>query len=39
MMHLSGLIIALLLLGGGVWANVYVGSLSQDKGSWVSHSR
>jgi hypothetical protein len=33
------LIIALLLLGGGVWANVYVGSLSQDKGSWVSHSR
>jgi hypothetical protein len=39
MTHLLGLAIALLLLGGGVWANVYIGSLSQEKGAWVAHSR
>jgi hypothetical protein len=39
MTHLLGLAVALLLLGGGVWANVYVGSLSQEKGGWVAHSR
>jgi hypothetical protein len=38
MTHLLGLAIALLLLGGGVWVNFYVGSLSQEKGSWVAHS-
>jgi hypothetical protein len=38
MAHLFGIATALLLIGGGAWANVYVGSLSQDKGSWLSHS-
>jgi hypothetical protein len=31
--------IALLLFGSGVWANLSVGSLSQNTGAWVSHSR
>jgi hypothetical protein len=38
MAYLFGLTLALLLLGGGVWANIHAGSLSQEKGSWMSHS-
>jgi hypothetical protein len=38
MKQVLGLSIALLLLGSGVWANVGSGSLSQNKGAWVSHS-
>jgi hypothetical protein len=38
MKQMLGLSIALLLLGSGVWANVSGGSLSQNKGAWVSHA-
>jgi len=34
-----GVSVALLLFGSGVWANLSVGSLSQNTGAWVSHSR
>ena len=30
--------LALLLFGSGMWANVSGGSLSQNKGAWVSHA-
>jgi hypothetical protein len=33
-----GLSVALLLFGTGVWANVGGGSLSQNRGAWVSHA-
>jgi hypothetical protein len=33
-----GLSIALLLFGVGVWANLDGGSLSQNRGAWVSHA-
>ena len=33
-----GVGIALLLFGSGVWANVDSGSLSQNRGAWVSHA-
>jgi hypothetical protein len=37
--QLFGLSVAMLLLGSGVWANVGDGgSLSQNKGAWVSHA-
>ena len=36
--ELFGLSVAVLLLGSGVWANVGKGSLSQNKGAWVSHA-
>ena len=39
MKQVLGVSIALLLLGSGVWANLSVGSLSQNTGAWVSHSR
>jgi hypothetical protein len=39
MPQILGLSVALLLIGSGVWANIGGGSLSQDKGAWVSHSR
>jgi hypothetical protein len=39
MKQVLGVSIALLLLGSGVWANLSVGSLSQDTGAWISHSR
>ncbi|SHG40582.1 hypothetical protein SAMN05444169_2271 [Bradyrhizobium erythrophlei] len=39
MKQVLGVGIALLLLGSGVWANLGVGSLSQNTGAWVSHSR
>jgi hypothetical protein len=33
-----GLTVALMLVGGGVWANVCDGGvLSHTRGSWVSH--
>jgi hypothetical protein len=32
-----GLSLALLLFGSGIWANVNGGSLSQNKGAWVSY--
>jgi hypothetical protein len=32
------LTVALLLFGGGVWANVDGNSLSQSRGAWVSHA-
>jgi hypothetical protein len=35
--QLFGLSVAILLFGGGVWANVVDGSLYQNKGAWVSH--
>jgi hypothetical protein len=38
MKQVLGLSIALLLLGSGVWANVGSGSLSQNRGAWVSHA-
>jgi hypothetical protein len=34
-----GVSVAFLLFGSGVWANLGVGSLSQNTGAWVSHSR
>jgi hypothetical protein len=34
-----GIGICICLFGSGVWANVNGGSLSQNTGSWVSHSR
>jgi hypothetical protein len=39
MPQILGLSVALLLIGSGVWANIGGGSLSQDQGAWVSHSR
>jgi hypothetical protein len=36
--QLFGLSVAMLLFGSGVWANVTEGSLSQNKGAWVSHA-
>jgi hypothetical protein len=39
MLQILGFSVALLLFGSGVWANCGGGSLSQDKGAWVSHSR
>jgi hypothetical protein len=38
MSQILGLSLALLLFGGGIWANVSGGSLSQDRGAWVSHA-
>jgi hypothetical protein len=38
MTQMLGLSIALLLFGTGVWANVDSGSLSQNKGAWVSRA-
>jgi hypothetical protein len=37
-LQVLGLSVALLLLGSGVWANMGGGSLSQNKGAWVSHA-
>jgi hypothetical protein len=37
-LQVLGLSVALLLLGSGVWANIGGGSLSQNKGAWVSHA-
>jgi hypothetical protein len=37
-MELIGVSVAILLLGSGVWANVEEGSLSQNRGAWVSHA-
>jgi hypothetical protein len=37
--QLFGLSVAMLLLCGGVWANVVDGSLYQNKGAWVSHAK
>ena len=37
--QLFGLSVVMLLVGSGVWANVADGSLSQNKGAWVSHAR
>jgi hypothetical protein len=39
MKQVLGVSFALLLFGSGVWANLSVGSLSQNTGTWVSHSR
>lgn len=39
MLQILGLSAALLLFGSGVWAKFGGGSLSQDRGAWVSHSR
>jgi hypothetical protein len=36
--QILGLSLALLLFGSGMWANVSGGSLSQNKGAWVSHA-
>src|ERR1700722_4675566 len=36
--QILGLGLALLLFGSGIWANVSGGSLSQEKGAWVSHA-
>jgi hypothetical protein len=36
--QLFGLSVAMMLFGSGVWANVGGGSLSQNKGAWVSHA-
>jgi hypothetical protein len=36
--QLFGLSVGMLLFGSGVWANVADGSLSQNKGAWVSHA-
>jgi hypothetical protein len=33
-----GLSLATLLFGGGIWAAISGGSLSQNKDSWVSHA-
>lgn len=38
MTQIFGLTLALLLLGSGIWANVGGGSLSQNKGAWVSYA-
>ena len=38
MKQVLGVSIALLLFGSGVWANLSVGSLSQNTGAWVSLS-
>lgn len=39
MKQILGLSVALLLFGGGIWANATSGgSLSQSKGAWVSHA-
>jgi hypothetical protein len=38
MKQVLGLTVALLLLASGVWANVGGGSLSQNRGAWVSHA-
>jgi hypothetical protein len=38
MRQILGLSIALLLIGSGVSANFGGGSLSQNRGAWVSHS-
>jgi hypothetical protein len=39
MKQVLGVSVAILLFGSGVWANLSVGSLSQNTGAWVSHSR
>jgi hypothetical protein len=39
MKQLLGVSVALVLFGSGVWANLSVGSLSQNTGAWVSYSR
>ena len=39
MKFVLGVSVALLLFGSGVWASLSVGSLSQNTGAWVSHSR
>jgi hypothetical protein len=36
--QIFGISLALLLFGSGMWANVSGGSLSQNKGAWVSHA-
>jgi hypothetical protein len=38
MKQVVGMGVTLLLFGGGVWANLSVGSLSQNTGAWVSNS-
>jgi hypothetical protein len=38
MKQILGLSVALLLFGGGIWANVGGGSLSQNKGAWALHA-
>jgi hypothetical protein len=38
MTQILGLSLALLLFGSGIWANLGGGSLSQNKGAWVSHA-
>jgi hypothetical protein len=38
MKQVLGLSLALLLLGSGIWANLGGGSLSQNKGAWVSYA-
>jgi len=39
MTQILGLSLALLLFGSGIWANVSGGgSLTQNKGAWVSHT-
>jgi hypothetical protein len=38
MARILGLSLALLLFGSGIWANVGGGSLSQNKGAWVSYA-
>jgi hypothetical protein len=35
--QLFGLSVVILLFGSGVWANFADGSLSQNKGAWLSH--
>lgn len=37
-LQMLGLSVALLLFGSGVWANIGGGSLSHNKGAWVSHA-
>jgi len=39
MKQVLGVSVSLLLFGSGVWANLSIGSLSQNTGAWVSHSR
>lgn len=38
MKQILGLGLALLLVASGIWANVGGGSLSQNKGAWVSYA-
>jgi hypothetical protein len=38
MKEILGLCLALLLFGGGIWANVGGGSLSHNNGAWVTHA-